>query len=79
MPMVQVLQLEAFAQEVASHLQPHGIDVELLTDGDARPGLLSCRRPDTGRTVFLLAMPEECSCDRAEIMAEYARQELPHA
>ena len=76
--MAQVMQLEAFAQEVASHLQPHGIDVELLTDSDARPGLLSCRRPDTGRTVFLLAMPEECSCDRAEIMAEYARQELPH-
>jgi hypothetical protein len=77
--MAQALQLAAFVQEVASHLQPHGIDVELLTGGDARPGLLSCRRPDTGRTVFLLAMPEECSRARAEVMAEYAKQELPHA
>jgi hypothetical protein len=24
-------------------------------------------------------MPEECSRARAEIMAEYAKQELPHA
>ena len=71
--------LEAFTQVVASHLQPHGIDVELLTPCNARPGLLSCRRPDTGRTVFLLAMPEECSCARAEVMAEYVKQELPHA
>jgi hypothetical protein len=77
--MAQALQLAAFVQEVASHLQPHGIDVELLTGGDARPGLLSCRRPDTGRTVFLLAMPVECSRARAEVLADYAKQELPHA
>jgi len=77
--MAHVQHLEAFTQEVASHLQPHGIDVELLTPCDARPGLLSCRRPDTGRTVFLLAMPEECSCERAEVMAEHVKQELPHA
>ena len=77
--MPQTLHAEAFAREVATHLQPLGIDVELLTHRDARPGLLSCRRPDTGRTVFLLAMPEECTHARAEVMAEYAKQELPHA
>ena len=76
--MAQEMHFEAFVQEVAGHLRPLGIDVELLTRREERPGLLSCRRPDSGRTVFLLASRDDCSHARAAILADYVKQEIPH-
>lgn len=77
--MADMTPVEAFVQDVAEQLQPDGIDVELLTHDAKKPGLLSCRRPDTGRTVFLLAAVADCSHEKAEVMADYVRQEISPA
>ncbi len=71
------MQVEAFVQIVAERLKPDGIAVELLTHAQGRPGLLSCRRPDIGRTVFLLADSSDCSHAKADVIADYVRQEIP--
>ena len=68
--------VERFARVVAEELQPDGIDVELITHDAKKPGLLSCRRPDAGRTVFLLADAADCSMTKAAHMADYVRQEI---
>ena len=77
--MVDMTPVEALAQDVADQLQPEGIDCELITPDTEKPGLLSCRRPDSGRTVFLLADSDDCSHEKAEVMADYVRQEISSA
>ena len=73
------MQVEVFVQVVAERLKQDGIAVELLTYAEGRPGLLSCRRPDIGRTVFLLADSSDCSHAKANVIADYVRQEIPPA
>ena len=68
--------VEEFARVVAEQLEPDGIDVELITHDPRKPGLLSCHRPDAGRTVFLLADASDCSFAKAAHMADYVRQEI---
>jgi len=77
--MVNEMHVEGFAQDVAAQLQPDGIDVELIAHDTRHPGLLSCRHPEIGRTVFLLADAGDCSHATAEVMADYVRQEIPSA
>ncbi|HET7056758.1 MAG TPA: hypothetical protein VFI12_09865 [Thermomicrobiales bacterium] len=77
-PMASEIPFQAFIQDVADKLEPYGIDVELITRRQDRPGLLSCRRLDSGRTVFLLADPADCSHARAAVLADFVRQEIPH-
>jgi hypothetical protein len=74
-----ILPFLAFVRDVAQELAPYGIDVELITRRQERPGLLRCRRPDSGRSVFLLADPKDCSHLRAMAMADYVKQEMPLA
>lgn len=73
------MQVEVFAQVVAERLKPDGIAVELVAYAERRPSLLSCRRPDIGRTVFLLADATDCSHAHADVIADYVRQEIPPA
>jgi hypothetical protein len=68
---------QTFIQDVTDRLEPYGVDVELITKRQDRPGLLSCRRPDSGRTVFLLADPNDCSPARAAVLADFVKQEIP--
>ena len=77
--MATEIQFDAFIQDVAEKLEPYGINVELITKRHDRPGLLSCRRPDSGRTVFLLADPGECSPARAAVLVDFVKQEIPPA
>jgi hypothetical protein len=75
--MASEIPFHSFVQDVVDKLEPYGIDVELITRRSDRPGLLSCRRPDSGRTVFLLADPAECSHARATVLADFVKQEIP--
>jgi hypothetical protein len=77
--MANKMPVDVFAREVAERLRPDDIDVELLAHDSKHPGLLSCRRAKTGRTVFLLADAADCSHAKAAIMADYVRQEIPPA
>ena len=77
--MAEPTPVETFAHDVAAQLQPDGIQVELITQDTEKPGLLSCSRREAGRTVFLLADAADCSHEKAEVMADYVRQEISPA
>ena len=77
--MADMTPVEELARDVADQLQPEGIDCELITPDTEKPGLLSCRRPDSGRTVFLLAESADCSHEKAAVMTDSVRQEISPA